>query len=117
MAARHRAQELWVVMARIAFGRRGIIGRPSPAASRSRNLVPAPCPLDLLICLGSESPKDGREVRRSVQCTRKARFGGQKKVLLVGRVAVTVGVLYWVFHSPLRRADMWPGAEERAVKP
>src|ERR1051326_219187 len=63
-------------------------------------------PHKLLICLGNESEQIRRRdspVGRNLEGT----FRRMKKVLVtLFQLSVTIGVLYWVYHDPNRRAQM-----------
>ena len=61
---------------------------------------------DLLICLGNESAQNGRgnpPLRHPLERTLRR----MKKILItLLQIAVTIAVLFWVFHDPHKRAQM-----------
>src|ERR1043166_3244486 len=59
----------------------------------------------LPVCLGNESAQNGRgnpKVRRYLE----GKFPVKKAIITLLQLAVTVALLYWVFHDPEQRAKM-----------
>src|SRR5438270_10158188 len=86
-----------------------LAGAGSPAAicreCRSRQTGSAPAGR-LLVCLGDESPQSrGRHpaLRRALEGAVRLM---KKTVMTLIQIAVTVAVLFWVFHDPTKRAQM-----------
>src|SRR6266545_289977 len=60
----------------------------------------------LLICLGDEPKQNGR-CNSPIGPNLEGTLWGMKKILVTAfQLSVTVGVLYWVYHDPIRRAQM-----------
>src|SRR5207249_5105608 len=63
-------------------------------------------PGKLLICLGDE-PEQTRRCNSPIGPNLERTLWGMKKILVtVFQLSVTIGVLYWVYHDPDRRAQM-----------
>src|SRR5437016_13725118 len=104
MAAVDRSARIWLPRAGLRL-----------ACERSRNAVHRRCefqetcsasPHKLLICLGDES-KQIRRCDSPFGRNLEGTLWRMKKILVtLFQVSVTIGVLYWVYHDPSRRAQM-----------
>src|SRR5882724_1915830 len=104
MAAHHRSARVWLACA----GLRLACKRSRSALYRRREFretCSAPS-RELLICVGDEPEQDSRR-NSPVGANLEGTLWRMKKILVtVFQLSVTIGVLYWVYHDPTRRAQM-----------
>src|SRR5450631_3976591 len=104
MAACNRTPRVWLPHAGLHLAR-----TRSPAALRRYGRSGETCsasPGELLICLGNEPAQNDRgnlPIRDALERTIRRM---KKTLLTILQLAVTGGLLYWVFHDPAVRAAM-----------